>query len=186
MVIYAMLLYQDMLYTGKGDSGTTKVFGCNLRLPKYALQVEALGDLDELNCQIGLCAAHAHKRDPALESILRVIQEHLFCIQACVAGAQKELPEKALSVLEEFITDAERELPSLHSFIVPGATVLSGALDVARAVARRTERRVAEFERSNPELPVLLPYLNRLSSALFAAARLAALRSKVVEHAPRY
>lgn len=174
-----------MLYTGKGDHGTTKVFGCNLRLPKYALQVEALGDLDELNCKIGLCSAMARERDPQLASMLSTIQEHLFCVQACVGGAEKELSPNALSELEGFIAGAERELPPLHSFVIPGATVLSGALDVARAVARRAERRVAELG-ERPHSLEFLPYLNRLSSALFAAARLAALRAGATEHAPRY
>jgi len=177
-----------MLYTGKGDNGTTRIFACGERIPKSAQRIEALGNLDELNSLIGFCAALAQERLPELEKTLRKFQQDLFTIQAAVAGAPKKLREEALSELEAFVSKVEREIEPIHSFIVPGATIVSGSLDLARSLARRTERSVVVLseENKNDSYGHLLPYLNRLSSALFAAARLAAKRAGAKEEHPSY
>src|SRR3989338_5104755 len=130
-----------MLYTGKGDNGTTKLFGCIQRVAKDEPRVEALGNLDELNSWIGFCAALSlESAAPDIGERLRTIQNDLFTIQAMVAGAPKALQDGRMVYLETVIASVESEIESIHSFTIPGATVLSGALDVGRTIARRAQR----------------------------------------------
>ncbi len=172
-----------MLYTGKGDNGTTKLFGCIERIAKDDARIEALGNLDELNSWIGFCAAQA--ADTSLQSDLRELQETLFIIQAQVAGADKKIPDSAVRGLEDFIAKVEKEIPPISSFTIPGATPLSASLDVARTIARRTERSIITL-RDEALRERVIPYCNRLSSVLFAYARLLAHRASVIENTPRY
>lgn len=174
-----------MLYTGKGDKGTTTLFACASRIAKNAPRIEALGSLDELNSHIGMCRACAYygaTRDIA--ATLHALQEDLFVLQASLAGAEKALDPKRLAFLEHVIANVELEIEPIHSFTIPGATLLSGALDVARTIARRAERHVVAL--NDASLEAVLPYLNRLSSVLFALARLAAHRAGIKEQSPHY
>ncbi len=174
-----------MLYTGKGDNGTTKLFGCTGRIAKSDERIAVLGNLDELNSYLGYCRALAFGTHvvSVREALLR-IQEDLFVIQAAVAGAPKTLSPERLSILEDLIAGVESEINPILSFTIPGTTVLSAALDVARAVARRTERSMVTV--ADASLESMIPYLNRLSSVLFALARLAAHRAGIKEQAPSY
>ena len=172
-----------MLYTRTGDTGTTRLFGCDGRISKTAPRIEALGNLDELNSWIGLCAANMAK-DDAIARYLRAFQEDLFVLQAHVAGASKAIAADRVRFLEEVVASVEREIEPLRSFTIPGAVASSGMLDVARTVARRTERSVIAIQ--DESLATVIPYLNRLSSALFALARIAAHRAHVKEQSPRY
>ncbi len=172
-----------MLYTGKGDNGTTKLFGCTERIAKDDARIDALGNLDELNSWIGLCAAQA--ADTSLQSDLHELQETLFIIQAQVAGADKQLQESAIRDLEATIASIETEIPPITSFTIAGATLLSASLDVARTISRRTERSIVSLHDSSLASRVI-PYCNRLSSVLFAYARLSAHRVHVSEKAPHY
>ena len=171
-----------MLYTRKGDTGTTKLYGCDGRIAKDDVRIDALGTLDELNSYVGLCRAFAVDRDTT--SALLSFQEVLFVIQAQVAGAKKFLPKDSVASLEAIIAAVETEIDPIHSFTISGASLVSAHLDVARTIARRAERSVIAIRDSS--LDIVIPYLNRLSSALFALARRAAQRARVKEHAPRY
>lgn len=171
------------LYTGKGDSGTTKLFGCTERIAKDEPRIQALGNLDELNSWIGFCAALACEN--RLEGVLRAIQNDLFVIQAMLAGASKSLSRDRVAYLESVIAGVESEIDPIHSFTIPGTTVVSGALDVGRTIARRTERSIVSLSDALL-LESVIPYLNRLSSALFALARLATHGAKVKERSPHY
>lgn len=172
------------LYTGRGDTGTTKLYGCTVRIAKDEPRVEALGNLDELNSWLGLCFASTFPHETFVRHMLRTMQEDLFIIQALVAGAPKEFSGEKLARLESLVARVEAEIPPIHSFTIAGATVLSAMLDVARTIARRTERSIVSL-RDDAVQPVI-PYLNRLSSALFALARLVAHRACVKEGAPAY
>lgn len=174
-----------MLYTGKGDNGTTKLFGCTERIAKDEPRVQALGNLDELNSWLGLTAAMSVESEREIAHILREIQNDLFIIQALVAGAPKSLADERRVYLESMIARVEEEIDPIRSFTLPGATVLSGALDVGRTIARRIERSIVTLRDDALGIEVV-PYLNRLSSVLFALARLAAHRARVKEQAPRY
>ncbi len=177
-----------MLYTGKGDGGTTKTFGeGQARISKASELPEALGALDELNAFLGYAkmraGAIAHIRD-----LLREVQEKLFIVQAETAGADKRLTGDDVTHVEEIINDIEKEIPPLKGFSIAGGTELSALLDVSRTLARRAERRlVAVAEAGLRELsPETRAYMNRLSSLLFALARLANHLAGVPEENPKY
>lgn len=191
-----------MLYTGKGDNGMTSLYGCDQRLSKSSAIAEALGTVDEINSFLGLVKATA-KRDgyslagKTFHDIAHEIQHDLFIVQAELAGADKRMDEAHVTKLEKWIAVAEGELPPIKTFFVPGQTELGALFDVARTVARRAERRVIGAlelhagEEGTPvlgeeEKPPLLAYLNRLSSVLYALARLSVHKSGLKEEAPHY
>lgn len=146
------------LFTGKGDSGTTKVFGCDQRLSKSSNIAEALGSLDEINSFLGLCKVQSSYLgyklgETLLSNIVHEIQQNIFIIQAELAGAEKAISEKKVKELEDIINQIEKALPPIKSFFISGGPAdveenqLAGAglgatFDMARTVARRAERRV--------------------------------------------
>lgn len=177
-----------MLYTGKGDNGTTTAFGCDQqRISKSSELPEALGALDELNAFLGFVKMRATEM-PRIATAIREIQEKLFIIQAEVAGADKKVGEHAVEHIETLVNNIEKEIPPLKGFSIAGGTELSALLDVARTLARRAERRVIAVKelRLSELAPETLAYMNRLSSLLFALARLANHQAGIAEETPRY
>ncbi len=177
-----------MLYTGKGDGGTTTAFGCNQqRISKSSELPEALGALDELNAFLGFVKMRAAD-SPRIATAIREVQENLFIIQAQTAGADKKLKEGSTEVVSEMVNDIEKEIPKVKGFSIAGGTELSALLDVARTLARRAERRIIAVEEANlcDLSPETLAYMNRLSSLLFALARLANHFAGVQEENPKY
>lgn len=177
-----------MLYTGKGDGGTTTAFGCNQqRISKSSELPEALGSLDELNAFLGFVKMRS-AGEPRILKTLAEIQQTLFIIQAEVAGADKRVGKTAVKNVEIMVSDIEKEIPKVKGFSIAGGTELSALLDVARTLSRRTERRVIAVK----ELGLrdvsqeTMAYLNRLSSLLFALARLANHLAGAAEENPRY
>lgn len=188
-----------MLYTGKGDKGTTKTFGCDQgRISKSSELPEALGTLDELNSYLGFVKVFARntvdvrvtlgKKKVPCSEIIRDVQESLFIIQAEVAGAPKVIGKGKVTQVEKIVNTIETLIPPITKFSIAGGTELSAQLDVARTLSRRTERRVvAVHELGLRKLsPNTLAYLNRLSSLLFALARFANHSQNVVDESPRY
>ncbi|MFA7252851.1 MAG: cob(I)yrinic acid a,c-diamide adenosyltransferase [Candidatus Paceibacterota bacterium] len=173
-----------MLYTKKGDNGTTKIFGCDQRISKSSAIAEALGSLDEANSFLGVCKA----QDETNFDLLNQIQEDLFIIQAQVAGADKKIEMKKVERLGNIVDEIEKQLPPIKTFLISGANLLSANFDFARTVARRAERRVVAVAEENLVKiePETLAYLNRLSSVLYALARHSAHKSGVRETAPKY
>ena len=191
-MVFRMAVYlgyaRHMLYTGKGDGGTTKVFGCDQqRISKSSELPEALGALDELNAFLGFVKMRAAK-ESRIAGTLREVQETLFIIQAEVAGADKRVTREKVETIETIINGIEKEIPPLKGFSIAGGTELSALLDVARTVARRAERRlVAVTEARQREITSeTKAYMNRLSSLLFALARLANHIAGAKEETPRY
>lgn len=187
-----------MLYTRKGDGGTTKALDSKERISKASPLPEALGTLDELNSFLGLIRAALvrlgdmsvpfnNTKQSAINSI-RAIQEHLFIIQAQLAGGDKVLAASAVQWLETLTDTMEADMPPITTFTVAGASERSALFDVARTLARRAERRVvAVHEDGVREMPeVSRQYLNRLSSILFAFARYANAQAHIIEEAPQY
>ena len=187
-----------MLYTRKGDAGTTKVLDSKERFSKASVMAEALGCLDELNSFLGVCKFKARqtqeggvklgKKGVLTSDILREVQENLFIIQAQVAGADKKIVSGKVKKLEQIVDVIEGEIPPLKGFSIAGGTELSALLDVARTIARRTERRIIAVHDSGERKLTAhtLAYLNRLSSLLFALARLSNHRSGITEELPSY
>lgn len=148
------------LFTGKGDNGTTKIFGCNQRISKSSAIAEALGSMDEINSFLGLCKVQSAYLDyqikgEKISNIVHEIQKNLFIIQAELAGAEKTIEEKKVKDLEELINNIEKEMPPIKSFFISGGPEeistdqMSGAglgaiFDIARTIARRAERRVVQ------------------------------------------
>ncbi len=176
-----------MLYTGKGDDGTTSAFGSKERFSKSSSITEALGTLDEINSFLGLIRVHNHI-SLELGALIGSVQNNLFIAQAETAGADKHIAQDAVQELERIINDIEQTLPPVKTFFVAGGTELGALFDVARTIARRAERRmVAVHDEGSAALnPSTLAYLNRLSSLLYALARQANHRAGVNEESPTY
>ena len=173
-------------YTGRGDKGTS-IMGAK-KVSKADPLFEVLGTLDELNSWLGIC-----KYKP-----LKPLQEDLFIAQAEIAlaamGRKKnikyQITNDKTKRLEEEIIKIDKILPPIKKFIIPGGSELSAKLDFARALARRAERALARHSlarrRGGNNYAELLQYLNRLSSILFAHARLVNYTLKVKENNPSY
>lgn len=182
-------------YTGKGDNGTTKTFGCNQRISKSSAVAEALGTVDELNSLLGGLKVKAEasdieipKYDGSFSALIHAIQHDLFIVQAELAGAEKSIEEEKVKKLEKTINAIERSLPEITTFFVSGGTELAALCDYARTVARRAERRVIAVhdEKTQALSSPTLAYLNRLSSVLYALARLSNHAAGLEEEPPRY
>ncbi len=179
------------LFTGKGDDGTTSLFGSKERISKASCQTKALGALDEINTLIGVCKAKSRNflylvNEDNLADILEDTQQDLFVIQAIVAGSPKSFGTDRVKRLEDIIISIEEELPPMKTFLLPGGTELSGFLDYARAVARRVERTFVSCSEAKKTPGEVIQYLNRLSSLLYILTRLVNHKQGVKEIPPSY
>jgi cob(I)alamin adenosyltransferase len=158
-------------YTQTGDQGQTGLLGEG-RVPKFDLQIEALGALDEATAALGLARANANA--PQIAPLILEVQRDLYKIMAEVS-ATPENAEKFRSIgqprvkwLEEQTDAIADEVEMPREFILPGENPSSAAMALARTVVRRAERRVVELAQVRKlENPALLAYLNRLSSFCF-------------------
>lgn len=178
------------IYTGTGDAGETGLYGGE-RVGKDDARVEAYGTVDEANAALGLAAAHL-EGDPELRDIVLRLQRELFTVGADLATplAREQQAGKAVVprvepshsvVLEDLIDCFEATLEPLRNFILPGGTPAASHLHLARAVARRAERRTVALYHAAPDgvNPEVLRYLNRLADLLFVLARAANRRAGV-------
>jgi cob(I)alamin adenosyltransferase len=166
----------NRVYTRAGDKGQTALGG-GQRVDKDSARIEAYGTVDELNSAIGVAISYG--LDEGLASALRVIQQELFNLGSDLAileADKKRLPvpqieSRHVEKLENLIDQLNEELEPLKSFIMPAGTAGAAQLHVARTICRRAERRTLSLSREEPLGPFVLPYLNRLSDALFVMAR---------------
>jgi cob(I)alamin adenosyltransferase len=160
------------IYTKLGDGGETHL-GDMSRVPKTHPRIEAYGDVDELNAQIGVTLAVDGLSDQYAQWLRRV-QNDLFDVGADLAvphgGDRERLRVSADQVtwLEGACDEVNDTLEPLRSFVLPGGTAAAAHLHVCRTVCRRAERRALLVEDSNPEV---VRYLNRLSDLLFILSR---------------
>ncbi|MBI5209310.1 MAG: cob(I)yrinic acid a,c-diamide adenosyltransferase [Elusimicrobia bacterium] len=167
------------LYTRTGDRGMTGLAD-GTRLRKDHPVVCAAGDLDELQCCLGLASAFlpAGRRSEGLKRELAAVQEELFTVGAVLAGAKGlARGRKAGALLARGVSRLERGIDSLaaggraaRGFVLPGGPVPASFLHLARAVCRRAERAAVRLGRAGRIPPPVPAYLNRLSDYLFAAA----------------
>ena len=166
--------------TKTGDNGTTALM-YGRRVPKNHPRVEAYGTVDELNAALGLARATA-EQDFVGDSLL-AIQQDLVILMGELAVANEDLERyvKAgfslvtpamTAKLDVLVKDIEAQNVSFKGWATPGATLHSAALDVARTVCRRSERRVYDLQASGDfKNEEILIFLNRLSDLLWLLAR---------------
>ena len=175
------------IYTRTGDKGETGL-GDGRRVPKDHPRIEAIGEVDTLNSQVGLLLAglieHSASQ-PGLNELIEVLepcQHRLFDL-----GGELAMPEyQALNSaeverLETAIDRWNEELGPLENFILPGGSSLIAQAHICRSLARSAERRCQQLNTLEPLAGVGLAYINRLSDLLFVAARLIAKRQGVAE-----
>lgn len=164
------------LYTGAGDEGETGLLG-GQRVPKWDLQPEAYGSLDEASSALGLARALAAQ--PETKDALLAAQRRLYLIMAELATAAGVEVDPAFRTAPadvrhiEALTDSFGARITLgREFVLPGETAAGAALDLARTIVRRAERDTARLAHERGiGGGATLAYLNRLSSLLFVLAR---------------
>jgi cob(I)alamin adenosyltransferase len=170
----------NKIYTRTGDDGTTGL-GSGERRKKYDLRVVAYGTIDEANAAIGIARLYVVD-NIILDAALARIQNDLFDIGADLStpgkgkgpgGARLTVTANQVAWLEGEIDRLNAELPPLKSFVLPGGSQTAAYLHLARTLARRAERLIAELKDKPGESvsPELLQYVNRLSDFLFVASR---------------
>ncbi len=175
------------VYTKGGDKGETSLAGGG-RIGKDHIRVEAYGTIDELNSILGL-VRHFNLQEPKssqrdkFEQILGTLQNWLFDLGSQLAtDPEFSKKKKKLAVKESYLTWLEavidamnEELQPLPSFVLPGGGIVASHLHQARTVCRRAERRIITLSKEHDlgEWPV--PFVNRLSDALFVFCRWTAL-----------
>lgn len=161
------------IYTKTGDKGSTSLLGGD-RVEKSDLRVWTYGSIDEANSSLGV--ARSIIKDNDINKILLQIQKTLFEVGAELAstgtvGYKPRIKEDDIKFLEENIDNLQKMQPVQTGFIIPGGTVESGYLDVARTDVRRAERYIAELKKDYTVDDRLLKYVNRLSDAIYVMAR---------------
>ena len=158
--------------TRGGDEGMTSL-ASGFRMSKSHGTFYAIGDVDELNSQLGLVIAHVS--NPYITQILTKIQNHLFNVGGELAGGKPTIDATHVAFLDQHIADWNANLPPLKEFVLPGGNIAAATCHVARSVCRRAERNCVALQVST--WPYLLQYINRLSDFLFILARVLARRS---------
>ncbi|MEM2549521.1 MAG: cob(I)yrinic acid a,c-diamide adenosyltransferase [Nitrososphaerota archaeon] len=164
------------MVTGRGDNGETDLLG-GVRVHKSHPRIECLGELDELSSFIGYSISLSRSRYPEITNILFRIQNDLFRIGTEIASMDKinlsvtPVNEEDINNLEKLIMNYQGELTELKQFVYPGGSLLGASIHIARAVARRTERRLVALKLKEQINPLIIKYLNRLSTLLFVLAR---------------
>ncbi len=164
------------IVTKTGDKGTTGIFGRE-RVPKDCVRIEANGTMDELNAHLGLIRSMIDINDER-HSFLGQIQMQIMQMMSLIATRCERRDENPnnfdiawLEALEGETAKLMETTPNNGSFILPGGTVLSAQMQLARTVARRAERRLWTLEREDPLPEGLIPWVNRLSDYLFVLAK---------------
>ena len=163
------------IYTKTGDDGKTSLFD-NSRVWKSHERIVSYGAIDELNSAVGI--AITLTENTILNKILSQIQNNLFVVGSDLANPdmvnQKiRTTKEMIEYIEECIDTLDNELEELDSFILPGGSILSSVLHLARTIARRAETHVVALSQEEKITVNTFVYLNRLSDLLFVMARTA-------------
>lgn len=173
------------IYTKTGDKGTTGLYGGS-RVEKDSLNVEAYGTIDEAISSLGV--AYAQTDSPEIKEYINHIQKRMFQAGAELASDARgmemlkdKIGESDIKYLEDVIDQSTEVNGLMREFVVPGVNPSSAALHVARTVVRRAERIVTTLAKEVPIREELRKYINRLSDACFAMARLEEAREQQKE-----
>ena len=155
--------------TRTGDGGTTGL-GDNTRVSKAHARVMTMGDVDELNSNIGVLLCES--LPPVAREVLIEVQHQLFNLggELSIPGYELLKPE-AVIVLDQALADHNAELPKLLEFILPAGNRAASLAHVCRTVARRAERSVVLLGEQESLKDTPRQYLNRLSDLMFVLAR---------------
>ena len=164
------------LYTKTGDKGQTSLVG-GTRVSKDSPRVESYGTIDEANSMLGL--AYAQTDRAYIRTTLHTIQGRLFSLGAELASDEEGLEklkgilsEEDVAFLEQVVDTCTQTTGKQTHFVIPGVDPCSAALHVARTIVRRAERHIVSMSQKYPVRQVVLRYVNRLSDAIYALARL--------------
>jgi len=176
-------------YTGFGDRGKTAI-GSKI-VDKTDVLVNAMGEIDELNAELGVALENLH--DKSLRANLLKIQEKLFVAGAQIASLMDKwftpksiITSADVNEIEHYTDILGKTVGNLNTFVLPGGSNGSAYLDRARTVARRAERAIVALSKSYKVDKNVLAYINRLSSFLFVAARYINKINDVKERHPKY
>ena len=185
------LSIESIVATGRGDDGTTGLLYSSDRVPKDDPRAEAYGTVDEAVAVLGMARAELALKEQYgvlagglidLPEIILRLQRELFVVGAELAtpaDQRAKLSDGATKVtvgmiegLEAILVAVERRIGMPREFVVPGETRVSAALELARTVTRRAERRVVTLARTGRlDDSLVVPYLNRLADLLWVLAR---------------
>jgi cob(I)alamin adenosyltransferase len=155
--------------TRTGDDGTTGL-GDGTRRPKNDARIAAIGDVDELNSQLGVLMCEA--LPTGVHNALVSIQNDLFDLggELCMPG-HSMISTDHLARLDEWLAQYNATLPPLKEFILPGGSRAAALAHVARTVCRRAERSIVTLGQVESVNDAPRQYVNRLSDLLFVLAR---------------
>lgn len=184
------------IYTKTGDKGLTGLID-GKRIPKSDIRIIAYGSIDELNSYIGLSISllsqhrnNNNKNNQSFSDIivtLNRIQNELFIIGSDLADPDLSKPTSLrvqstmITVLENDIDNYEKELSPITYFILPGGSVESSTLHIARSITRRAETNVSKLMLKDIINNLVLIYLNRLSDLLFVLSRTVNKRLQILD-----
>ena len=184
------------IYTKTGDKGLTGLID-GKRIPKSDIRIIAYGSIDELNSYIGLSISllsqhrtNNNNNNQSFSDIiitLNRIQNELFIIGSDLADPDLSKPTSLrvqstmITVLENDIDNYEKELSPITYFILPGGSVESSSLHIARSIARRAETNVSKLLLNEEINNLVLIYLNRLSDLLFVLSRTVNKRLQILD-----
>jgi cob(I)alamin adenosyltransferase len=179
--------------TGRGDDGTTGLLFGGERISKDDPRAEAYGTIDECVAALGVARAQLGLKQQLgvlgpsfgdLGDVVLRLQRELFVVAAELAtnrdawdrleDGRTRVTRDMVDGIEAMLGEAERRIEMPHEFVVPGETPTSAALELARTIVRRAERRAVSLDRDGlVPGPHLLPYLNRLADLVWVLARAA-------------
>ena len=186
------------IYTKTGDKGLTGLID-GKRIPKSDIRIIAYGSIDELNSYIGLSISllsqhrnnnNNNNNNQSFSDIiitLNRIQNELFIIGSDLADPDLSKPTSLriqspmITVLENDIDNYEKELSPITYFILPGGSVESSTLHIARSITRRAETNVSKLLLKDTINNLVLIYLNRLSDLLFVLSRTVNKRLQILD-----
>ena len=159
----------SQIATRTGDDGTTGL-GDGTRTRKDSLRIAAIGDIDELNCVIGVLLTEALPEDVNAE--LTIIQHDLFDLggELCIPGFEN-FSAGQVARLDQLLEKHNENLPRLAEFVLPGGSKAAAQAHVARTVCRRAERSIVALASVETLRPLCQQYVNRLSDLLFVLSR---------------
>tara|TARA_B000000532_G_scaffold40108_1_gene29258 strand:+ start:394 stop:1011 length:618 start_codon:yes stop_codon:yes gene_type:complete len=168
------------VYTKTGDDGKTSLVG-GQKVLKTNIRINAFGEIDELNSIIGLSIEELKLIEYNFDSLINTlyrIQNDLFNLGTILATKPQDMTESMpritaydIKVLENEIDKSNKDLPVLHSFVLPGGSKINAYLHLARTVCRRCERVCCDLYEKDKTDKIVISYLNRLSDAFFVWSR---------------